>query len=307
MNTEPIANSTQRVDLLNQEFGSQKVKFVQVAPELIKAMLNFAEQAYAEIHLQGAHLTRWTDTVGRDNIFTSNTAIYKPGIPIRGGNPIIFPQFGPGEICQHGFARNSIWRVLGTEVTADATVLSLELKPEDVDSHYREQWPHDFVLTLTISLGETLATQMKVCNPNSYPLAFTQGFHTYLAVDNIKNTEIHDLSGLEYLDNLREHAIFSEERKRVSITDFIDRRYQNIPASITISDTSEGRLIVMETKNCQDAFVWNPWQEAEKNFADLAPQSYQKFICVEPGNMKTAILLEAEQEFVAEQEIRRLD
>lgn len=296
----------QNIDELKQQFGSNQVDFIQVAPGLIKAVLHFANQACAEIHLQGAHLSKWVDTLGRDNIFTSKTAVYKTAVPIRGGNPIIFPQFGPGEICQHGFARNSIWRVIGTEITVDATILVLELKPEDVDASYRRQWPHDFVLTVTISLGEALVTQMKVQNSNTYPLPFTLGFHTYLAVDDINSIEISGLSGLEYMDNLRERVIFQENREIVTVSDFTDRRYQNISATIKINDKSTGRVILMQIKNCQDAFVWNPWREAEKKLADLAPNSYQKFVCVEPGNMKTPVILAAGQDFIAEQEIKRL-
>lgn len=195
---------------------------------------------------------------------------------------------------------------MSSQARTDATLVSLELKPEDIDVSYRQQWPHDFVLTVTISLGETLVTQMQVHNPNSYPLPFTLGFHTYLAVDDIKSVEISGLSGLEYMDNLRERAIFQEDREIVSVFEFIDRRYQNIPATIAINDKSTGRAILMQTKNCQDAFVWNPWQEAEKKLTDLAPNSFQKFVCVEPGNMQNPVVLAAGQNFIAEQEIKRL-
>lgn len=307
MNINRASESQQTLALLNQKFGHEKISFIEVAAGLIKVVLTFSEQSRAEVHLQGAHLTQWLDTAGRENIFTSSTAVYKPGVPIRGGNPLIFPQFGPGEICQHGFARNSVWRVIDSEITKEATVISLELTPEDVEASYRNQWPHDFVLTVVISLGESLTTEMKVSNPNPYPLRFTLGFHTYLAVDNINQVEISGLVGLEYMDNLRERAIFSESREVVTISDFIDRRYQNIPASIAINDKATGRSVLMTTKNCADAFVWNPWAEAETKLADLAPQSYQKFVCVEPGNMKNPLILAAGQEFVAAQEIKRLD
>lgn len=307
MNPPTISESAQTIAQLQQEFGSEKIRFLPAAPGLIKAVLNFSAQAQAEVHLQGAHLSRWLDTQGRDNIFNSADAIYQSGVPIRGGNPIIFPQFGPGEICQHGFARNSVWRVTGVESKAETTSISLELKPEDIAANHRQQWPHDFVLTLIISLGESLSTEMKVHNPNAYPLPFTLGFHTYLAVDNINEVEISGLAGLDYRDNLRERAIFREERELVTISDFTDRRYQNIPATLTINDKSTGRSFLMNTQNCADAFVWNPWQEAEKKLNDLAPNSYQKFVCVEPGNMKTAIVLQPGQAFSATQEIKRID
>lgn len=37
-------------------------------------------------------------------LFMSTEANY---VKIRGGVPVVFPQFGPGELPQHGFARES--------------------------------------------------------------------------------------------------------------------------------------------------------------------------------------------------------
>jgi glucose-6-phosphate 1-epimerase len=188
----------------------------------------------------------------------------------------------------------------------DATMLTLELKPEDISTQYRQQWTHDFILTLTITLGDTLCTHWQIDNPNPYPLSFTLGFHTYLAVDDIHSTEIHGLTNLRYQDNLRERATFYEDRACVTVADFIDRCYQNIPESLVIKDTSTGRTLLMTTQHCRDAFVWNPWHDAEKNFKDLAPSSYQKFICVEPGNMITPVKLAAGACFHTEQTLKRL-
>ena len=35
-----------------------------------------------------------------------------PRRPISGGIPFCFPQFGPGAIQQHGFARNLDWEII---------------------------------------------------------------------------------------------------------------------------------------------------------------------------------------------------
>ena len=46
--------------------------------------------------------------------------------PISGGIPFCFPQFGPGEIQQHGFARNVDWAVVEqseTKVVKEANEL----------------------------------------------------------------------------------------------------------------------------------------------------------------------------------------
>lgn len=42
--------------------------------------------------------------------------------PISGGIPHCFPQFGPGEMQQHGFARNLDWEVAST---------SADVNPDD--------------------------------------------------------------------------------------------------------------------------------------------------------------------------------
>jgi glucose-6-phosphate 1-epimerase len=292
------------LELLNQQFANDKIRFSDVADGLFKAELHFAEHAVAQVHLQGAHLSRWRDTNGQENIFTSQKAVYQHGVPIRGGNPIIFPQFGAGEICQHGFARNSIWRVIAASADRHATAITFALSAADIDSVYRRQWAHDFFITLTISLSETLSTEMKIINPNSYPLAFTHGFHTYLAVSDIHCVEIDGLSGLNYMDNLRGRQIFSESGAKLTIAEFIDRRYQAIPTVLRIQDKSAKRTLMMETKNCADAFVWNPWLEGGKKIADLAPTDYEKFICVEPGNMTKPIVLEPEREFITVQTLK---
>lgn len=304
---EMIEQPTQCIDFLNAEFAHRKLKFSQVAAGLLKAELSFGEKSSAQLHLQGAHVSHWQDSLGRENLFTSNQAVYQKGVAIRGGNPIIFPQFGPGVLAQHGFARHSVWQVLETRATETETAIVLQLKPENIAEQYRLQWPHDFLLKLTVSLCESLITRFEVQNTHSTPFEFTHGFHTYLAVDDINRVEISGLSGLQYMDNLRGKTLFDESRKRVSIDEFTDRRYQDIPETLEIKDRSSGRCLRMVNRNCRDAFVWNPWQEAEKGFSDLAPGSYRQYICVEPGNMQKAVVLPAGQSFVAVQEIQRLD
>ena len=57
--------------------------------------------------------------------------------PISGGLSHCFPQFGPGEIQQHGFARNVDWTV---EDLGEASC-TLSMKPSD---YSKEMWDKDF-------------------------------------------------------------------------------------------------------------------------------------------------------------------
>jgi len=66
------------------------------------------------IHLQGGHITSFNDV-----LFMSSKAIFKEGKAIRGGIPICWPQFGPGTIVQHGFARTTRFEVKSKQQDAD--------------------------------------------------------------------------------------------------------------------------------------------------------------------------------------------
>lgn len=299
--------SHQTLTALSEQFGHENLKFSAVTADLIKARLRFAEHAYAEIHLQGAHLTQWRDTQGRDNLFTSPSALYQPGVPIRGGNPIIFPQFGAGKMPQHGFARTAVWRVVETQATDAATVIVLALQANDVATAARTLWPYRFELRLTLTLAQTLTTQLQVKNADTQPFAFTFGFHTYLAVEAIEQARIEGLAGLVYRDNLAPSVRATETQKIVTIQSFTDRCYQTIPPELTLTDNSSGRKIVMQMTGCRDAFVWNPWEVAEQKLADLTAGSYRRFICLEPGQMQSAILLQENQSFTATQRLNRAD
>jgi len=81
---------------------------------------------------------------GKNEVFfVSEKAVYDGETAIRGGIPVVFPQFGPGELPNHGFARTSNWDIL----SATDGVLELSLSPNDGIS---SMWPHDFRLVYRI-------------------------------------------------------------------------------------------------------------------------------------------------------------
>lgn len=70
--------------------------------------------------------------------------------PISGGIPHCFPQFGPGAIQQHGFARNLEWELLSSATAPEPSVrLRLADSPKT-----REMWPHPFEAVYTVTLAE---------------------------------------------------------------------------------------------------------------------------------------------------------
>lgn len=91
---------------LNSEFGNDWVEFVAGEGGFPKAIINAQCGGRAEVYLHGGNITAWKTPHGRERLFCSSKAQYPPGKAIRGGVPIIYPQFGPGPITTHGFARS---------------------------------------------------------------------------------------------------------------------------------------------------------------------------------------------------------
>lgn len=69
-----------------------------------------AEGATALVALHGAQVLSWIPADGRERLFLGAQAELGPGSAIRGGIPVIFPQFGDrGVLRKHGFARLLDW------------------------------------------------------------------------------------------------------------------------------------------------------------------------------------------------------
>lgn len=69
-----------------------------------------AGRGQAEVHLHGATLTSYRHA-GRELLFLSDRAVFDGAKAIRGGVPLVFPQFGQprAEMPQHGLLRTATW------------------------------------------------------------------------------------------------------------------------------------------------------------------------------------------------------
>src|SRR6478735_9573563 len=88
--------------------------------------------AQATILRHGAHVTSWATADGRERLFLSERAVLAPGKAIRGGVPIVFPQFsGRGTLPKHGFARVLPWEFAGAERQDDGRACAEFLLVDD--------------------------------------------------------------------------------------------------------------------------------------------------------------------------------
>lgn len=210
---------------------------------------------------------------------------------LRGGVPVIFPQFGPGPIKQHGFARLVSWEVEAPPMTdaesGDVTV-SFILLPSEFS---KNMWDHDFKLTYTVTLKDTsLALQIQVENTSSEEWDFTTLLHTYFMVDDITKTTVKGLQGKQYVDKLDDGALKTEEAELKTVDSANDRIYQKIDKELIIADGGNA-VLVLKSSNFNDAVVWNPWVEGAKKTSDFDDEGYLKMLCVEAGQVSTPVAL----------------
>ena len=162
--------------------------------------LSAADGAVAAIHLHGAHVTSWMPAGGEERLYLSERSAWRAGTAIRGGVPVIFPQFaGRGPLPKHGFARSVAWKYAGMSEDAHGATarFTLETSPTTLTL-----WPHAFAATLSVSIGgPALTMTLSVENRDAEPFAFTAALHTYVAVADITTTAVSGLTGLRYADS----------------------------------------------------------------------------------------------------------
>ncbi|HOM83227.1 MAG TPA: D-hexose-6-phosphate mutarotase [Armatimonadota bacterium] len=270
---------------LQERFGIEgAVTFVAGKNGLPTMALRHASGAGAVIYLHGAHVTSWTTPKGEELFFVSRESRFAPGQPIRGGIPVIFPQFGGGELPQHGFARISEWAVLRTGVAEGGEItvaLGLHENPETL-----AMWPHPFALELEARLGErSLHLDYRAQNTGSEAFAFTCALHTYFRVADIRRTALLGLEGVTRIDTLRDDIREVETRREIRFDQETDFIYESAPDSVLLVDEGNARKLRIEKAGMPDYVVWNPWIEKSRRMPDFGDDEYPWMLCVETGVM----------------------
>ena len=169
-----------------------------------------------------------------------------------GGMPLCWPWFaglGPAE----GSRRHGIARYRDFEVVANAckspSCSELTLRLES-NGDTRSEFPHAFVLTVTIRLAERLCVSMTGENTGNTAFAVTEAFHPYFAVCDSSQCQVDGVQNLECV----------------------------------LSDPLSGMRLSI-TREGGSFRVWRPERTSifSKNITALAPDDWRKFICVESG------------------------
>lgn len=265
-------------------------------------LLRARDGASAAIYAQGAHLSSWIPAGGREQLFLSKTSEIRDGVAIRGGVPVIFPQFaGLGSLSKHGFARTAVWRLLRSGQTENGAGQAVFELQENIARLQR--WPHVFRLELVITvMGDTLQMDFSVANSGDTAFSFTCALHTYLAVQELDTVQIAGLAGLRYWDTVSGQRDCLETAQALAISGEIDRIYAQVPGPLELRQAGQTSLI--SSTGFPDAVIWNPGPEKGAALADLEPGGFARMVCVEAAAIMQPIQLAAGGLWSASQKIQ---
>jgi len=156
----------------------------------------------SEVYLYGGVVTSYIDAQGVEYIAVRPDAKMDGSKPISGGLSHCWPQFGPGPIQQHGFARNVNWTVQSMTDTS----VTLQMAPSD---YTKAIWDKNFLCNFVVTLEEDhLSTKMIVENKdtNGQSFDFQAALHSYFTVSALENLVIQgSFQGMYYYASMPLH------------------------------------------------------------------------------------------------------
>ncbi len=269
--------------------------------------LTAPDGAQAVVLLHGAHLVSWRPAgpdgePGEERLYLSERATFADGQAVRGGVPVIFPQFEKrGPLPRHGLARTRHWTIADTRIGKDHAVAVLRLVDDDST---KQHWPHEFEAELTVSVsGPRLDIELAATNTGTEPLRFTAALHTYLRVGDVSLTRLEGLSGLRYIDSTTgaEHLDFNQT---VQVNGEIDRIYMRATQTLLLRD--QARRLALESQGFEDVVVWNPGPEKGAALADMPPEGWREMLCVEAARIINPVDLPPGEEWAGRQSLLAL-
>lgn len=246
---------------------------------LRKVVLAHPSGSGAEVYLHGAHVTSWTPDGATEMLFLSERSKWGVGRAIRGGIPVIFPQFADrGPLPKHGFARTREWEVAEMGPEGDAVAARLVLRDTEESLGL---WPHAFLAELSLVLADTLRVTLSVTNRGETPFSFTTALHTYFRVDDVERASVVGLQGVPFVDKTEEKHRRVQEEAELRIAGETDRVYVDVPGPLQVAGAAGGRTITVEREGFGDVVVWNPWTEMARSLEDFRDDEYRQMLCAE--------------------------
>lgn len=240
----------------------------------------------AKIALQGAQILQFQPKQSAQPLlWLSSANSGKKGKALRGGIPLCFPWFGShpqGLQPAHGFARNQLWTLQEVSYEAEQATHHVDFTLQDSPAT-RQIWAHAFRLKLRISCGETLNLYLQVENTGQKAFDFSFAWHSYFQVKQIQHTQIQGLQQAEFMDQLNHHQRDVEDQA-VTFQQETDRIYPKALGHYRI-EQADAQTISIRAPECDSVVVWNPWQAKAERLGDIVAGDWQRFVCVEVGQI----------------------
>jgi len=257
--------------------------------------LRAPDGAELTVLLHGGQIVSWIPAGDQERLYLSPDAVAGPGQAVRGGIPVIFPQFSQqGPLPRHGFARDRAWQWVEGAERGGVVIGVLRLTDDEAT---RAIWPHPFEAELSFSFsGLQLDVELAVTNTGDAPFDFSAALHTYLRVDDVRRARLGGLYAVRYLDKLT-GAEQPQEIDPFSFAGAIDRIYHDAKAPLSLA-TAMGRMAIQQ-EGFDDVVVWNPGPAA--GLSDLPADDWLQLLCVEAAAIGRPVTLAPGQEWVARQ------
>lgn len=262
--------------------------------------------ASATIFPFGATIKSFINSQGHETLFVSTLAKTDGSKALRGGIPLVFPQFGQPnkDMPQHGFLRNNYWKCGEVYDNDDEAGCDFTLSLEDVvnargDGIWKDESQVDCTVILSVKVSAvSLTTVLTIENAGGNAFDYQTLFHTYYKIYGSKALDgalcnVTGLAGYQVCDKItNEEKVQGDEP--IIIDCEVDRIYtppQDKPAiDVEILTGEDGSKVAVHAAAEVDgdsvpvsAVVWNPFIEKSKGMSDFGDEDYHDMICVEPG------------------------
>lgn len=266
--------------------------------------LRAPDGAQATVLLHGAHLVSWVPAGGQEQLYLSPSSAFGPGASVRGGVPVIFPQFNErGPLPRHGLVRTRAWQPVLHTVRGDVALAALRFEPSE---EVAAIWPQPFAAEITVSVGaNVLEVELAVehtGDEGSAPFTFTAALHTYLRSADALKLQLEGLQGMRYEDALKDapgHIGSQQWGDVLTMVGALDRVYYNATTPLVLREL--GRKLGIAMAGFEDVVVWNPGPEAAAGMKDLPATDWQHMLCVEAARIGRPVRLHAGEEWTGRQ------
>jgi glucose-6-phosphate 1-epimerase len=267
---------------------------------LDRVVLRSSDGASAEVYLHGAHVTSWRPAPsGDERLFLSARSGFRGSAAIRGGIPVIFPQFAAeGPLPKHGFARTCAWKLAEEKVEEYGSAVATFTLASSAAT--QAIWPASFLATLTVRLhGPVLAVQLGVENTGTEAFHFTAALHTYLRVHDVRQATLVGLRGTRYRESGAPGVFKVDDDESLHIGGEVDRVYVDAPRRLVLREPD--RELAIEAAGFPDVVVWNPAAARAAELTDMEPGGERRMLCVEAAAVQNPIRLHPDDRWMASQ------